>query len=74
MTYPHDENQNQPQNNKRDNSIAIFWQPDAEGTNKPHFTGFVTVAGVDYELAVWPAKSGKAGAYSGQIKPKGARQ
>ena len=39
----------------------------------PVWKGFVTVDGKEYELAMWPARSGKPDAYSGTLKPKQAR-
>ena len=66
MTY---ENAPQPQHDR----ITLLWQNPEEGGNKPHFKGFITLGGVEYEFATWPAKSGNPGSYSGTVKPKGAR-
>ena len=60
-------------NNPKPDSVAIFWNNPAEGSNQPHFKGYVTVDGREYEFGAWPAKSGKEGAYSGPLKPKGQR-
>lgn len=43
-----------------------------DGTNRPHFKGYLKIDGVDHEFALWPAKEGKKG-YSGKFKPKEAR-
>lgn len=40
-----------------------------EGTNRPHFKGYIKIEGVDHEFALWPNKDGKKG-YSGKYKPK----
>lgn len=50
--------------------IALF-ETDKEG-KKPHFKGYITIAGEEHEFAVWPAKSGKG--YSGNYKLKQQRQ
>jgi hypothetical protein len=31
-----------------------------EGDNKPDYKGFIKIAGIEYELGIWKAKSGKA--------------
>jgi hypothetical protein len=40
-----------------------------EGTNKPHFKGFIKIDGIEHEFALWPNKDGKKG-FSGKYKPK----
>lgn len=53
--------------------ITLMWKNPEEGSNRPHFTGFVTINGVEYEFATWPAKSGKDGVYTGKLKLKQER-
>lgn len=50
--------------------IALF-ETDKEG-KKPHYKGYITIAGEEHEFAVWPAQSGKG--YSGKYKSKTNRQ
>lgn len=38
----------------------------AEG-NKPTVKGKAKIDGTEYEISLWPSKSGKAGSYSGKI-------
>lgn len=40
-----------------------------EGTNRPHYKGYLKIDGVEHEFALWPNKEGKYG-YSGKYKPK----
>lgn len=40
-----------------------------DGTNRPHFKGYIKIDGIDHEFALWPNKDGKKG-YSGKYKPK----
>ena len=42
--------------------------------NKPCLKGSFMVDGKEYEIACWPAKSGKKGSYSGKIQPKKSTQ
>jgi len=39
-----------------------------EGDNKPNYKGFIKIEGIEYELAVWKSKSGKA--YNIRIQEK----
>lgn len=49
--------------------IDLFECDDRSG-NKPHFRGYVKINGEKAKFAVWPAKSGKAGVYSGKVQPE----
>lgn len=40
-----------------------------EGTNRPHYKGYIKIEGVEHEFALWPAKEGKKG-FTGKYKPK----
>lgn len=61
-------------NNKGDTMrITILQQQNPEG-NRPHFKGFITLDGKEYEFGAWPSKSGKAGVFSGTLKPKTAKE
>lgn len=35
--------------------------------NKPTVKGKAKIGGTEYEISLWPSKSGKAGSYSGKI-------
>ena len=49
-----------------------LFQNEHEGTNRPHYKGYIKIDGVDHEFALWPNKDGKKG-YSGKYKPKQER-
>lgn len=58
-----------------DGSCFLF-KNKADG-NKPHMKGKAKIDGVEYEIALWPSKSGKEGSFSGKIsipKPKTQNQ
>lgn len=40
-----------------------------EGTNRPHYKGYLKIDGVDHEFALWPAKDRKKG-FTGKYKLK----
>lgn len=46
----------------------------SENPKAPRMKGDFKILGVEYEIALWPAKSGKEGSYSGKVKVKGERQ
>lgn len=58
---------------------AVLFDNEPEG-KKPHRKGSVLIEGQLYDLAFWPAKSGKPGCYSGKAskpqdrKPKPAEE
>jgi len=41
--------------------------------NKPHYSGYLKIDGVDHEFALWPAKEGKKG-FTGKYKPRQTKQ
>jgi hypothetical protein len=43
----------------------------SDNPKAPRLKGDCRVGGIVYELALWPAKSGKEGSYSGKFKVKG---
>jgi len=45
---------------------CFVFQTKPEG-NKPTVRGKAKIDGVEYEISLWPSKSGKAGSYSGKI-------
>ncbi len=47
--------------------INMFECDDKDG-RKPHYKGYITLGGVDYQFALWPKDNGKG--YSGTVKPK----
>lgn len=51
----------------------IFINENDRKTDKhPSLKGKCMIDGVEYEFAAWPAKSGRAGSYSGKIKVRQA--
>lgn len=49
--------------------INLFDNNYSEGSNRPHFKGFLKIDGIEHEFALWPNREGKSG-YSGKYKPK----
>lgn len=45
---------------------CFIFQVKPEG-NKPTVKGKAKIDGVEYEISLWPSKSGKQGSYSGKI-------
>jgi hypothetical protein len=52
-----------------DNRINVYMVNNPK-ERAPHIKGFITINGVVHEVALWPAKNGKDGSYSGNFKPK----
>ena len=57
----------------KEGQIFVHKNHKAEG-NKPVLKGSLMVEGVEYELALWPSKSGKEGSYSGKVQLPRAKQ
>lgn len=53
----------------KDLMINIY-QNTSDNPKAPVFKGFTSVAGTVYEIAMWPAKNGKRGSFSGIMKVK----
>jgi hypothetical protein len=46
----------------------------SDNSKAPAIKGDMRIDGVVYEVALWPAKSGKEGSYSGKVKVKGEKE
>lgn len=53
----------------KDLKINIY-ENNTDNPKAPSFKGYATIGGVVHEVALWPAKSGKKGSYSGFMKEK----
>lgn len=53
--------------------IDLYWADQPEG-NRPNGKGWVKIDNVRYEFACWPDKKGRAGLYTGTVKPERAKE
>lgn len=56
----------------QDGQIFVHKNAKQEG-KQPSHKGSLMIDGVEYELALWPSKSGKDGSFSGKVKVKQQR-